>query len=61
MVHYANSRKYFILSSILLFVSIFASKILYKIGVPTLILFLVVGMLAGSDGIGKKSIFMILK
>ncbi|MBD8046112.1 potassium/proton antiporter [Clostridium sp. N37] len=41
------------ISSILLFVSIFASKILYKIGVPTLILFLVVGMLAGSDGIGK--------
>jgi cell volume regulation protein A len=42
-----------LISSILLFVSIFASKILYKIGIPTLILFLVVGMLAGSDGIGK--------
>lgn len=38
--------------SILLFISIIASKTSFKLGVPTLILFLVVGMLAGSDGLG---------
>lgn len=38
--------------SILLFVSIIASKTSGKLGVPILLLFLCVGMLAGSDGIG---------
>jgi potassium/hydrogen antiporter len=38
--------------SVLLFISIIASKTSFKLGVPTLILFLVVGMLAGSDGLG---------
>jgi cell volume regulation protein A len=41
-----------LLGSVLLFVSIIASKTSFKLGVPTLILFLVVGMLAGSDGPG---------
>lgn len=41
-----------LIGSILLFVSIFASKTSFKIGVPTLILFLIIGMLAGSEGIG---------
>ena len=41
-----------LLGSVLLFVSIIASKTSFKFGVPTLILFLVVGMLAGSDGPG---------
>lgn len=41
-----------LLGSFLLFVSIIASKTSFKIGVPTLILFLGVGMLAGSDGPG---------
>lgn len=41
-----------LIGSILLFISIIASKTSYKVGVPTLILFLVVGMLAGSDGPG---------
>ncbi len=38
--------------SILLFVSIVIGKTSYKFGVPTLLLFLAIGMLAGSEGIG---------
>lgn len=38
--------------SILLFVSIWAGKTGYRFGVPTLLLFLLVGMLFGSDGLG---------
>ena len=41
-----------LIGSTLLFVSIVAGKTSYKFGVPTLLLFLVIGMLAGSDGIG---------
>lgn len=37
----------------MLFASIIASKTSFKFGVPTLILFLIVGMLAGSEGPGK--------
>ena len=38
--------------SILLFVSIWAGTTGYRFGVPTLLLFLLVGMLFGSDGLG---------
>ena len=38
--------------AILLLTSIFASKVSDRIGIPALLLFLAVGMLAGSDGIG---------
>ncbi|MCB0473147.1 MAG: potassium/proton antiporter [Flavobacteriaceae bacterium] len=41
-----------LVGSLLLLVSIIAGKTSYKFGVPTLLLFLVIGMLAGSDGIG---------
>ena len=41
-----------LVGSILLFISILVGKTSYKFGVPTLILFLAIGMLAGSDGIG---------
>ncbi len=41
-----------LVGSLLLFISIIVGKTTYKFGVPTLILFLVIGMLAGSDGIG---------
>ena len=47
-----STENILLLGSLLLFLSIVASKTSIKLGIPTLILFLVVGMLAGSDGIG---------
>jgi cell volume regulation protein A len=41
-----------LVGSILLFISLFAGKTSYKVGIPVLILFLGIGMLAGSEGIG---------
>ncbi|WP_336515666.1 potassium/proton antiporter [Pollutibacter soli] len=41
-----------LVGSILLILSIFAGKTSPRLGVPTLILFLIIGMLAGSEGIG---------
>ena len=41
-----------LVGSLLLFISLIAGKTSYKFGVPTLLLFLAIGMLAGSDGIG---------
>ncbi len=40
--------------SILFFLSILAGKAGYRFGVPALLLFLVVGMLSGSDGLGVE-------
>lgn len=47
-----SAENILLLGSLLLFLSIIASKTSFKLGIPTLVLFLVVGMLAGSDGIG---------
>lgn len=41
-----------LVGSLLLLLSVLAGKTSYKFGVPTLILFLGIGMLAGSDGLG---------
>jgi cell volume regulation protein A len=41
-----------LIGSILLIISVFAGKTSYRFGVPTLVFFLAVGMLAGSEGIG---------
>ena len=41
-----------LVGSILLLISIVAGKTSYKFGVPTLVLFLAIGMLAGEDGVG---------
>ena len=41
-----------LIGSILLFISLFAGKTSYKYGVPVLILFVAIGMLAGSEGLG---------
>ena len=43
-----------LVGSVLLFVSIIVGKAGYKFGVPTLLLFLLVGMLFGSDGLGLQ-------
>lgn len=41
-----------LVGSILLFLSLIAGKTSYRFGVPVLLLFISIGMLAGSDGIG---------
>src|SRR3954465_3859498 len=41
-----------LIGSVLLLVSVIAGKTIRRLGVPTLIFFLVVGILAGSEGIG---------
>ena len=42
-----------LIGSLLLGLSIIAGKTSYRLGVPTIILFVIVGMLAGSEGFGK--------
>jgi potassium/hydrogen antiporter len=42
-----------LLGSTLLFISIVASKTSFRFGIPALVLFIFVGMLAGSDGLGN--------
>ena len=41
-----------LVGSILLLISVLAGKTLKRLGIPTLIFFLVIGILAGSEGIG---------
>ena len=43
-----------LIGSILLFISIIVGKTGYRFGVPALLLFLVVGMVFGSDGFGLQ-------
>ena len=47
----ASIENIILVSALLLFVSIFAGKTGYRLGVPTLVLFLVVGMFFGQDGL----------
>ncbi|MCL1934569.1 MAG: potassium/proton antiporter [Candidatus Azobacteroides sp.] len=47
-----SAENLLLIGSILLFISLLAGKTSYKIGIPTLLLFLLIGMLAGSDGVG---------
>jgi cell volume regulation protein A len=42
----------FILAGVFLFAGVLASKVAFKFGIPALFLFLVIGMVAGSDGPG---------
>lgn len=49
-----NAENILLTGSILLFVSVVISKAGYRFGIPTLLLFLLVGMLFGSDGLGLQ-------
>ena len=49
-----NIDNMLLIGSVLLFISIAVSKTGYRFGVPVLLLFLVVGMLFGSDGLGLQ-------
>jgi cell volume regulation protein A len=42
-----------LIASILIFISLIAGKTSYRVGVPVLIFFLGIGMLAGSEGVGR--------
>lgn len=48
-----STENILLIGSILLFISILAGKTSYRSGVPTLLFFLGIGMLAGSEGIGR--------
>ena len=49
-----NAENILLIGSVLLFVSIVVSKTGYRFGVPTLLVFLLVGMFFGSDGLGLQ-------
>ncbi len=55
-INYTNlildTGNFVLIGSILLFVSVMISRIGYRFGVPALVVFLAVGMLFGSDGVG---------
>ena len=49
-----SAENFLLIASVLLFVSIIAGKTGYRLGVPALLLFLVVGMVFGSEGLGLQ-------
>ena len=49
-----TSENILLLGAVLVFVSIIISKTGFRFGVPTLLLFLLVGMGFGSDGLGLQ-------
>ena len=49
-----TSENILLLGAILVFISILVSKTGFKFGIPTLLLFLLVGMMFGSDGLGLQ-------
>lgn len=54
MTFVADNTLFLVIGSVLLFVSIIVGKTGYRFGVPALLLFLIVGMLFGSDGLGLQ-------
>ncbi|AEG17577.1 potassium/proton antiporter [Methanobacterium paludis] len=46
------SEQFILIGSFLLFISIIISKTSHRLGIPSLLFFLLIGMLAGSEGIG---------
>ena len=51
---YFTAENILLVGSGLILISILISKTGYRFGIPTLLLFLVVGMLFGSDGLGLQ-------
>lgn len=51
VIHF-TSQNIFLIGSILVFTAIMVSRTGFKYGVPSLLIFLIVGMLFGSDGVG---------
>lgn len=49
---FSNAEGILLIASVILFLSIVASKAGFRFGLPALLLFLLVGMLFGSDGLG---------
>ena len=49
-----SSGNLILLVSLLMFVAILMAKVGTKFGVPTMLLFLILGMLAGQDGLGIR-------
>ncbi len=49
-----NGEEVLLISSIILFISILAGKAGFRVGLPALLLFLGIGMLFGSDGLGLQ-------
>ena len=47
-----STEQIFLGAAVLLLVSLFGSKLSGRLGIPVLLLFLIIGMLAGSDGLG---------
>jgi cell volume regulation protein A len=48
-----TSENILLVGAVLLFLSLLAGKTSYRFGIPVLVLFLAIGILAGSEGIGK--------
>ena len=49
-----NGEEVLLISAIILFISILAGKAGFRVGLPALLLFLGIGMLFGSDGLGLQ-------
>ncbi len=45
-------NQYFLVVAILLLLSVLASKVSSRMGIPSLVVFIVIGMLAGTEGVG---------
>ena len=54
MTEVITGENILLIGSILLFISIVVSKTGYRFGIPTLLLFLLVGMIFGNDGVGLQ-------
>lgn len=49
-----NAENLLLIGSVLIFISIIVTKRTYHFGIPSLLIFLIVGMLFGSDGLGLQ-------